>query len=77
MCSDCEAYGLKNHGLSRSDYLIPTIAAVFYVYCVCILYLSICLHVDGAIPVGGRAFTVFVYQLCRSCPKGQKGIRDR
>ena len=26
MCSDCEAYGLKKHGLTRSDYYL------FFIY---------------------------------------------
>ena len=36
VCSDCEAYGLKEHGLTRSD---CTYLAVWSIYSMCNIYL--------------------------------------
>ena len=32
VCSDCEAYGLKKHGLTRSDYILHAKYIYIYIY---------------------------------------------
>ena len=41
MCSDCEAYGLKKHGLTRSDIDIACICISVFI-CMC---RPVCVHV--------------------------------